>query len=505
MTPIDFFWRAAQRWPSRCAIDAPCGRITYAELATRVRALAAGLAALDPRVQSRVAICAKNNANHLVSLLAVLASGKVWVPLNMRSTRQEISRIISITEPSIVIVDEACLQLVDPHGAAALVNEGSSDAGRTITQLMAMHEHARPPVFEPQRDDVQAIKFTGGTTGLPKGVMQPYRAWNANITNQIAHWRFGENERYVVSAPISHGTSTYVLPILAQGGCHVIPEQAGVEGTLHAFRERGGTVSFMPPTLVYMLMGAPGVSPSHFPALKRLIYGAAPMPKEKVREVREFFGPVLGTTYGQTEAPQIVTVMTPEDFESEENWASVGRQTWFTRVGIMSPDGALLPTGEIGEVVVRGDLVMTGYWRNEQKTAETLHGGWLRTGDRGLFDDRGYLYLKDRIKDMVITGGFNVYPVDVEGVLGRHEAVHECAVFGVPDGKWGETVQAAVQLRPGRSASEAELISFVKERLGSVQTPKRIHFYADLPRSPVGKVLKSDVLRDVLAQTEAAS
>ena len=505
MTPIDFFWRAARLWPQRCAIDAPTGQVTYAELARLVRSLAAGLAALDPRPQSRVAICAKNNSGHIVSLLAVLASGKVWVPLNMRSTRQEISRIIDITEPSIVIADEACHALIDPRGAALLINEGSAGAGRTVAQLIAMHEHGAPPIFEAHRDDVQAIKFTGGTTGLPKGVMQPYRAWNANIANQIAHWRFNENDRYVVSAPISHGTSTYVLPILAQGGCHVIPEQAGMEGTLHAFRERGGTVSFMPPTLVYMLMGATGASPSHFPALKRLIYGAAPMPKEKVREVRDFFGAVLGTTYGQTEAPQIVTVMTPEDFGNEGNWASVGRQTWFTRVGIMSPDGTLLPTGEIGEVVVQGDLVMTGYWRNPEKTAETLQGGWLHTGDRGVFDERGYLFLKDRIKDMVITGGFNVYPVDVEGTLGRHEAVYECTVFGVPDDKWGETVQAAVQLRPGCGASEGELIAFVKERLGSVQTPKRIHFYDDLPRSSVGKVLKSDVRRDVLAQTETAS
>ena len=249
----------------------------------------------------------------------------------------------------------------------------------------------------------------------------------------------------------------------------------------------------MPPTLVYMLMGLQGASRADFPHLKRLIYGGAPMPPEKVREVRDFFGPVLGTTYGQTEAPQILTVMRSEDFADEANWAAVGRCTWFSDVAIMSPEGKLLATGEVGEVVARGPLLMTGYWKLPEKTAETLVDGWLHTGDRGMFDERGYLYLKDRLKDMVITGGFNVYPIEVENALSQHPAVHECTVFGVPDDKWGESVQAAVQLRPGESASEADLTAFVRERLGPVQTPKRIHFIQDLPRSPVGKVLKNAV------------
>ena len=188
----------------------------------------------------------------------------------------------------------------------------------------------------------------------------------------------------------------------------------------------------------------------------------------------------------------------PEDFEDERNLASVGRTTWFNDVAIMGPKGDLLPAGEIGDVVARGDLVMSGYWRLPEKTAETLVDGWLHTGDRGLFDERGFLYLKDRLKDMVITGGFNVYPVDVENTLGQHPAVHECAVFGIPDEKWGEAVQAAVQLRPGQQASEAELIAFVRERLGPVATPKRIHFHSSLPRSAVGKVLKSTVREQAL-------
>ena len=346
-------------------------------------------------------------------------------------------------------------------------------------------------------DAIQAIKFTGGTTGAPKGVMQPYRAWMANISNQIQVWGFDEHERYVVAAPITHGTSTYIVPILAQGGCHVILDGAGAEVVRNAFRDRLGTVCFMPPTLVYMLMALPNASRADFPKLKRLIYGGAPMPPEQVRKVRDFFGPVLGTTYGQTEAPQILTAMRPEDFDDPNNWAAVGRPTWFSDVAIMSPEGKLLPHGEIGEVVARGDLLMTGYWRLPEKTAETIIDGWLHTGDRGLIDERGFLYLKDRLKDIVITGGFNVYPVDVENALSQHPAVHECLVFGLPDDKWGETVQAAVQLHPGKTADESELIAFVRNLLGPVQTPKKIHFYECLPRSNVGKLLKSAVINQL--------
>ena len=496
MFPIDFFWRAAQRWPDRIAIDTPSGPIHYATLAKRVKALSAGLTALDPSLQSRVAICAGNSDDHITALLAILACGKVWVPLNPKSTHPEIQRIVNITEPSIVILDAANQALLKGAAGAWVYTGADSDASaRSINELIQLHEDAPQPSFELPLDAIQAIKFTGGTTGAPKGVMQPYRAWLANITNQIQVWGFDEHERYVVAAPITHGTSTYIVPILAQGGCHVILDGAGAEVVRTSFRERRGTVCFMPPTLVYMLMALPNASRDDYPKLRRLIYGGAPMPPEQVRKVRDFFGPVLGTTYGQTEAPQILTVMRPEDFEDPNNWAAVGRPTWFSDVAIMSPEGELLPTGEIGEVVARGDLLMNGYWRMPEKTAETIINGWLHTGDRGLIDKRGFLYLKDRLKDIVITGGFNVYPVDVENALSQHPAVHECLVFGLPDEKWGETVQAAVQLHPGQKTDEAELIAFVRNLLGPVQTPKHVHFYESLPRSNVGKLLKSAVIQ----------
>ncbi|WMD19824.1 AMP-binding protein [Achromobacter seleniivolatilans] len=501
MYPIDFFFRAAEQYPDHVALDGPEGQVTYAQLASSTRALAAALQDLDPAPQTRVAVCAGNTARHILALLAVLASGKIWVPLNYRSTEREIGRILDATEPSIVIIDGVGAPLVRA-AQDHRIHLDASDKTLTLDGLLARYAGREPVRHALSRDATQAIKFTGGTTGLPKGVMQPYRAWNAGIINQIASWSLTYEDRYVVSAPITHGTGTYLLPVLAQGGAHVLLDAVTPATITAAFRERGGTLSFMPPTLIYMIMAQDGVSRADFPKLRNLIYGGAPMPPEKIERARAFFGPVLGTTYGQTEAPQIVTVLRPADLEAPDNRASVGRVTWLSDVAIMSPDGALLPRGEIGEVVVQGDLTMTGYWRLPEKTAETLIDGWLHTGDTGLIDARGYLFLKDRLRDVIITGGFNVYPVDVENALSAHPAVYECSVFGLPDDKWGEAVHAAVQFHPGAHADADVLRAHVRALLGPVATPKQIHIHDSLPRSSVGKVLKNAV-RDA-AQKETS-
>ena len=513
MYPIDFFFRAAEQYPERIALDGPEGATTYARLAADTRALAAALQDLDPAPQSRVAICAGNSARHILALLAVLASGKVWVPLNYRSTAPEIGRILDATTPSIVIVDAVGeplapaasgtrLHLDDATGADPQ-REDKLASGVHVDALLHQYAGRAPQRHALSRDATQAIKFTGGTTGLPKGVMQPYRAWNAGIINQIVSWGLTPDDRYVVSAPITHGTGTYLLPVLASGGTHLLLDSVTPATITTAFRERGGTLSFMPPTLIYMIMAQPGVSRADFPKLRNLIYGGAPMPPEKIDRALDFFGPVLGTTYGQTEAPQIATVLRPAELAQPQNRASVGRATWLSDVAIMAPDGTLLPAGEIGEVVVHGDLTMTGYWRLPEKTAETLVDGWLHTGDTGLIDTRGYLFLKDRLRDVIITGGFNVYPVDVENALSSHPAVYECSVFGLPDDKWGEAVHAAVQFHPGAHASDDALKAHVRALLGPVATPKQFHIHDSLPRSSVGKVLKNAV-RDA-AQTPTTS
>ncbi|CAN5446991.1 AMP-binding protein [soil metagenome] len=505
MYPIDFFYRAARLAPERTALMSGNTSVSYAELRTRVDAGACALRALDPAAGSRVGICAGNTVEHIVALLSVLAAGKVWVPLNWRNPASELDRILAFTEPSIVIAEPTNLSHLDLSAVGSIVALGDPAAGQLRFQdLLYRHRGEIAPAHGRSRDEVQAIKFTGGSTGTPKGVMQPYRAWETTIVNQIHAFGFGPDDRYLVAAPVTHGTSTYLLPILAVGGCHVLPADARPATLLGCFRTQGITTTFMPPTLLYMLIAEAGTASEHFPALRHLIYGGAPMPPEKIRRMRDFFGPVLETTYGQTEAPQVVSVMRAEDFAEESNWRSVGRQGLLTDMAIMDPQGGLLPVDEVGEIVVRGDLVMCGYWRMPEKSAETLVDGWLHTGDRGYIDARGYLYLKDRLREVVITGGFNVYPIDVESVLDQHPAVHESAVFGVDDDKWGEAVHAAVQLKRGAQVSEQELIAFAKPELGSVKTPKAIHFYDDLPRSVAGKVHKVTIKAQIHEKLKTA-
>ena len=346
-------------------------------------------------------------------------------------------------------------------------------------------------------DATQAIKFTGGTTGFPKGVKQPLRAWNANIVSQIHSLGLTSNDRYLVAAPLTHGTSTYMLPILASGGALIFSDDASPAGLLDSAERHRATLFFAPPTLVSALTEQQRRNPRDLRALRYLIYGGSPMRRKDILAAQDCFGPVLCTSYGQTEAPQIATFLSPAEMAGHD-LASVGRPTILTQVGIVSPEGTALPVGDPGEIVIRGDLVMTGYLHAPAQTEQTLVNGWLRTGDVGTLDDRGFLFLRDRIRDVIITGGFNVYPSDVEAVIATHPAVADCAVFGVPDEKWGEAVHVAVEVRPGLSFVPSELLKHVKHEIGSVKTPKEVHVVEHLPRSAVGKVLKLAIRDEVL-------
>ncbi|CAG4889866.1 class I adenylate-forming enzyme family protein [Paraburkholderia saeva] len=492
MYPVDFLWRAAHRHPNRIAVVSPSGDLTFGALAAQVLARAAALSRLDPLPRSRVCVGAANSVDHLVAILAILAAGKVWVPLNPRNGDPELRRIVEFVGPSLVLADAAMLERLAgvpaPLRPLKDLTHNAADTG-----AVAFGPYARGGV---SLEDAQAIKFTGGTTGFPKGVIQPLRAWNANIATQIHELGLTPDDRYLVAAPLTHGTSTYMLPLLGAGGALIFPEHTKPAGLLDAAAAHDATIFFAPPTLILALVDEQRREPRRLAALRYLVYGGAPMRPEQIRAAQAVFGPVLCTSFGQTEAPQIITFLPPAGMTGE-HLASVGRPSLMTRVAIVGKDGTPLPVGAEGEIAVRGDLVMSGYLSAEEETRKTLVDGWLRTGDAGVFDERGYLFLRDRIRDVIITGGFNVYPGDVEVVLSAHPAIADCSVVGVPDEKWGEAVHAAVQLRPGMSVDVDELIGLVKRELGSVKAPKHVHLFESLPRSAVGKVLKP-AIREVI-------
>lgn len=501
MHPIRFFFRRAELQPDAPALEDAAGRLSYRALAARVSALAAGLQAIDPTPGSRVGLSAYNSADHVTALLATMAAGKVWVPLYPKNGRQELDRMVGFTEPSIVIADLECRDGFDPQGARLVTIDPDSAAAGTLEGLVAAGTGREPAPNDLPLDATQAIKFTGGSTGAPKGVMQPYRSWTTNALTQIHHYGLGTADRYLAAAPITHGTSTYLVPTLAAGGRIAVVDRQRPAELLECFRRFGTTLTFLPPTLIYMLMEAADDAPC--PSLRNLVYGGGPMRPERIRAAQERFGPVVATSYGQTEAPQIITVVPPAELMVEENRPTVGRASLMTEVAILDPEGRRLPMGETGEVCARGDLVMSGYWRNPEKTAETLVDGWLRTGDLGALDARGYLTLKGRSREVVITGGFNVYPIDVEAALGRHPDVLDVAVFGVEDAKWGEAVHAAVQLRPGAATAPADLLAFARDAVGPVKAPKVVHLYPELPKNAFGKILKPQLQREAAARPAA--
>jgi acyl-CoA synthetase (AMP-forming)/AMP-acid ligase II len=362
--------------------------------------------------------------------------------------------------------------------------------------------------MEPASDLVM-LPGTGGTTGQPKGVMLSGRNLEAMTALTLMGYPFEGRPTYLALAPLTHAAGVLCLPIMALGGRIVIMAEPDLDDFLALIERHGVTHTFLPPTLIYMLLLHPRLPQTRLGSLQCFWYGAAPMAAAKLEEALHRIGPVMAQLFGQTEAPMMVSMMSPrEHFNADgsiarERLASAGRPGPLVQVGIMDDAGQLLATGETGEIVVRGSLVMMGYYKNPQATAEAGLHGWHHTGDIGRLSADGYLYIVDRAKDMIISGGFNVYSAEVEQALLQHPAIQDSAVVGLPDEKWGERVVAVLQLAPGQALAPEEAQAFVKARLGSVKAPKQVEVWPELPRSKVGKVLKKEVRTALLQSAEA--
>jgi acyl-CoA synthetase (AMP-forming)/AMP-acid ligase II len=353
-------------------------------------------------------------------------------------------------------------------------------------------------------DDIAMLPGTGGTTGTPKGVMLSGRNLEAMTALTLIGYPFEGRPVYLAFAPLTHAAGVLCFPIMTLGGRVVIMHHPDIGRFFDFIGQYKVTHTFLPPTVIYMLLDNPKLGVADLGSLQCFWYGAAPISPARLAEALQRIGP-MAQLFGQTEAPMMVSMMAPKDHYNAdgsiatERLASAGRVGPLVRVGIMDKEGRLLPAGERGEIVVRGSLVMEGYYKNPEATAEVSAYGWHHTGDIGYLDADDFLYIVDRAKDMIITGGFNVYSVEVEQALQAHEAIQDCAVIGLPDAKWGERIVAVLQARPGRAIDPAEVTAFVKQRIGSVKAPKQIEIWPDLPRSKVGKVLKAEVKAKLLA------
>ncbi len=480
--------------------DAPClvsddRTLTYADVVDHSHAVAAALARAGVRAGDKVGVLSGNDPVAFATVFGIARRGAVWVPINPRNAAAENRELLELFD---------CVALFHAPAYADLVAEIAPDLAQlhTVVPLAELDAWLAGGAaeYEPAPPDgTVMIVDTGGTTGRPKGVQLSDRNLETMTAIVLMSYPFSGRPVYLAMAPLTHAAGVLCFPVMALGGRIVVMPAPDPGAFLANIERHRVTHAFLPPTVIYALLGHPDLARRDLSSLQCFWYGAAPMSPTKLVEALTAIGPVMAQLFGQSEAPMMVSTMAPaEHFHPDgsvagDRLASAGRPAPLVSVAIMDDAGRLLPPGARGEIVVRSSLVMTGYYRNPEATAEASRFGWHHTGDIGYLDDDGYLFIVDRAKDMIITGGFNVYSAEVEQALMAHLDVRDCGVVGLPDDKWGERVVAVVQLLPDSTADEVELITWVKARIGSVKAPKQVFVWPDLPRSTVGKVLKTAI------------
>jgi len=493
--------------------DAPCltmdGRdLSYAEVQGLSYRIAKGLARSGVEAGEKVAILSGNDPIAFSCVFGISRAGAVWCPINPRNEAAENRFILEEFECSLLLFHSDFAAMIEKvrHELSKLRALVCLDAELPFASSFASWlagiddaPYQREPV-----DDLVMLPGTGGTTGKPKGVMLSGRNIEAMTALTLMGYPFKGRPAYLALAPLTHAAGVLCFPIMTLGGRIVIMHHPDIGEFLDLIARYRITHTFLPPTVIYMLLDHPKLDATRRDSLQCFWYGAAPISAARLTEALTRIGP-MAQLFGQTEAPMMISMMAPDEHYradgsiATERLASAGRVGPLVQVGIMDADGRLLPTGERGEIVVRGSLVMDGYYRNPEATAEASRHGWHHTGDIGYLDGDNFLYIVDRAKDMIITGGFNVYSIEVENALRAHETVQDCAVIGLPDDKWGERIVAVLQPRKGSRVDPEAIAAFVKQRIGSVKTPKQIEVWDDLPRSKVGKVLKPEIRAKLLS------
>lgn len=492
--------QSARNFPSRGAlyVGERCVA-SFAELLDQARGLAAGLAQRYPR-RSRIAIISENCADYLVLIYGVWAADMALVPINAKLHPREAQQILHDSQAAMAFVSPKLLDALRPLiGALPTVTVGAHHA------LMAQPSAARAAI-DPA--DLAWLFYTSGTTGRSKGAMLSHRNLLQTCIAHLADIEsVDENCSIIHAAPMSHGSGQLIAPYLSRGARQVIPASSGFDPIefLDLCELHPSCGAFLAPTMVQRLRQAAEAAHRGRPKNLRLItYGGGPMYVEDLKKSIACFGQVFAQIYGQGETPMTITGLRQTDHHTDDDsiLGSVGRVRSGVEVAVVDGDDRALPAGQIGEVVVRGEVVMSGYWDNPQATETTLRNGWLHTGDLASFDERGWLTLRDRSKDMIISGGSNIYPREVEEALLTHPAVGEACVVGQRDDEWGEIVVAFIVAAPGAALSATELDEHCLDRIARFKRPKFYHFVDTLPKNNYGKVLKRE-LRDRLARGAA--
>jgi acyl-CoA synthetase (AMP-forming)/AMP-acid ligase II len=501
----------ARRFPEHLAVCWGDRVLTYADLDRRTNALAHGLASLGVQRGDRVAVLMRNRPELLEAMYACFKAGYCLVPLNSRFTADEVAYHVDDSAAAAVLTDTDGTAAVlgadiSPLAIVVVGADGLPDGTHDHDALVAAADDSSA-VAPVDRDTLAWLFYTSGTTGRPKGAMLTHgnlsfvtASWLADLTPMT------EADVTLHAAPLSHGAGFHALAATARGARQVIPASMRFDpdAILELLAREGVTNTWMVPTQIVMLTDAASDRAHELPDLRHVVYGGAPFAPADLKRALEVFGPVFVQLFGQGETPMTATILPASDHaaalagDGPERLASAGFARPGMDVRVLGADDLELAPGEVGEVCVQGPAVMLGYWQRPDATAEALRNGWLHTGDLGRFDEHGYLYLLDRAKDMIITGGSNVYAVEVEGALADHAGVRDVAVVGIPDRTWGELVVAVVVTDDTSAPMEAALSEHCAAVLAGYKRPRRYVFRDSLPRNAYGKVLKRE-LRDELS------
>ncbi len=478
---------------------------SWAEVGDRVRRLASGLCALGVEPGGRVAILALNSDFYLEAYLAIAWAGAVCAPLNVRWSAREIADALVDCSPRVLLADTAFAALASELGQGrpdlhlVYADDGAAPAGMEHVEALIERSSAMPDAMR-SSEDLAGIFYTGGTTGRSKGVMLSHKNVTTNALNSLSEGIWSPSMRYMHAAPMFHlANGMGMFAALLQGGSNVIVQGFAPELVLAAIAGERVTDTLLVPTMIQMLVDHPARAQYDLTSLRHVIYGASPMNAAVLaRAITAMPGTDFIQAYGMTELSPCATILHWGEHSGEGQAKGrdrgAGRAVIGCEVRVVDLDRNPVPPGTVGEVAVRGDTVMLGYWERPEETARAVVDGWMHTGDGGFLDADGFLTVVDRIKDMIITGGENVYSVEVENAIAQHPAVAQCAVIGIPSERWGEQVHAVVVPRPDAAPTAEEVIAFCRTLLGGFKCPRSVDIRdRPLPLSGAGKVLKRDL------------
>lgn len=491
----DLILRAIRRGGERVAFALEDQAISYRAFGEQLSRLVQALEARGLRHGDAIAVLSSNRPEAFL----VNAAGYL---MGLRSTWMH--PLASEDDHAYLLEDSGVQTLfVDPGAFAARARSlqaripglrrvfglGANDFGEDILAALGAFEPG-PLASVAQADDICTLIYTGGTTGRPKGVVHSHRVQVTMVVTELADWDWPQEVRFLAMTPITHAAGAMIVAVMSRCGTFVMSQGFEPQRFFDLVERHRITTTFLVPTMVYVLLDHPGIATADLSSLALIIYGASPMSPARLVEAMKRFGPVFMQLYGQSEAPNCITALHKHEHDPvnhPERLASCGTPSGPSQLCLLDEAGNEVPLGEVGEICVRGPLVMLGYWNKPEETEKAFRHGWLHTGDMARCDADGFVYIVDRSKDLIITGGFNVFPREVEDVLTRHPAVAAAAVIGVPDEKWGEAVKAVVVLKAGATVAAEALIALVREHKGSVQAPKSVDFVDALPVTGLGK------------------